>query len=110
MVNRIFASFYWNCIDSFRPICSYLRLHSVPVPQQMSFFRRYFWQRSASYAAAALLLAFAVGFQSNVAFAASGTWTLLPGNGNASGNWSLSSNWSGGTIADGATFTADFST
>jgi fibronectin-binding autotransporter adhesin len=38
-------------------------------------------------------------------FAASGTWTNTAG-----GNWSTATNWSGGTIADGATFTGDFST
>lgn len=38
-------------------------------------------------------------------FAASGTWTNTAG-----GNWSTTTNWSGGTIADGATFTGDFST
>lgn len=38
-------------------------------------------------------------------FAASGTWTNTAG-----GNWSTTTNWNGGTIADGATFTGDFST
>ena len=39
------------------------------------------------------------------ALAASGTWINTAG-----GNWSNAANWSGGTIADGATFTGDFST
>lgn len=34
---------------------------------------------------------------------ASGTWAV-----DASGNWSTTGNWSGGTVADGATFTANF--
>jgi len=52
-------------------------------------------------AAAAVLVLAAL---SSPAPAASGTWT-----GTASGNWSDIGNWSG-TIADGATFTADLST
>ena len=39
------------------------------------------------------------------AFASDGTWTN-----DGSGLWSDSGNWSGGTIADGSGFTADFST
>src|SRR3954468_8687145 len=47
----------------------------------------------------------AVAFPAYSAQAASGTWTNT-----ASGLWSLSTNWSGSTIANGANFTADFST
>jgi autotransporter-associated beta strand protein len=39
------------------------------------------------------------------AILANGTWTA-----NAAGNWSTTTNWSGGTVADGAGSTADFST
>src|SRR5437667_4279714 len=45
----------------------------------------------------------------DVATAANGTWTFLS-SGNGSGIWSVSTNWSGGTIADGASSIADFST
>src|ERR1041385_872991 len=41
----------------------------------------------------------------NTAKAASGTWTL-----DGSSTWSTSANWSGGIIATGVDFTADFST
>jgi autotransporter-associated beta strand protein len=37
--------------------------------------------------------------------AASGTWNV-----DAPGNWSDTTKWAGGTVASGATFTADFST
>jgi len=40
------------------------------------------------------------------AHAASGTWTKT----SSGGLWSDTSNWSGGTVADGSGFTADFST
>jgi len=55
-------------------------------------------------AAAALSVSF-VGFAAKSATAANGTWTNLSG-----GNWGTSGNWSSSTIADGADFTADFST
>jgi autotransporter-associated beta strand protein len=55
--------------------------------------------RLASVALAAFLV------MTGSAFAASGTWTA-----NADGNWHTTTNWSGGIIADGATFTGDFST
>ena len=51
----------------------------------------------------AVSLAFTVGAAS-VACAADGTWTGL-----ASGAWGTADNWSGGTIADGTDFTANFS-
>ena len=49
---------------------------------------------------------FALSLASTEARAASGTWTQL----NSGLNWSDPTNWSGGTIANGAGFTADFST
>lgn len=48
--------------------------------------------------------ALGIGWSPSV-FALDGTWTL-----NNTGPWGTSGNWSGGTIADGATFTANFST
>ena len=55
----------------------------------------------------ALLSAAAGASLSTHAWAASGTWTNTAG-----GNWNLAetANWSGGTVADGADSTADFST
>lgn len=59
---------------------------------------------SFTVAAAALLLG-------HSAQAADGTWTLLTA-GAATGTWSdaVPANWSGGTVAGGSGFTADFST
>ena len=42
-------------------------------------------------------------------YALSGTWTNLV-SGNASGSWATAANWNNGVIADGADYTADFST
>ena len=57
------------------------------------------WSQSALALAAVLLF-------STASQAADGTWTQL-----TSGNlWSVGTNWSGGTIADGAGFTANFNT
>src|SRR5437764_14108285 len=50
----LFNSVYWNCIYSFRRICSYLRLYSVPVPQMIHLRPRQV-RRSASCVLAALL-------------------------------------------------------
>ena len=47
-----------------------------------------------------------IAFLAAEARAANGTWTQL----NSGLNWSDPTNWSGGTIANGAGFTADFST
>ena len=91
MVNQIITSFYWNSINSLRRICSYLRLTSVPVPQ-MTFFRRYFWRRSASCAATALAF---VLLRPTEVTATSFTWAA-PSTGNANGR--TTANWSGGNV------------
>jgi len=77
-------------MGSFWPICSYLPLNSVPVPtHQMTFCRRYFSRRSASCAATALLLAFAL-LRPISAGAATIYWDGT-GNGN---DWGTATFWS----------------
>ena len=51
------------------------------------------------------LLALTAGLCAPVAQAANGTWTNLAG-----GSWTNTANWSGGTVAGGAGFLANFST
>ena len=51
------------------------------------------------------LLALTAGLGASVAQAANGTWTNLAG-----GSWPVAANWSGGTVAGGANFTANFNT
>src|SRR6478609_9126726 len=87
MVNRIFVSFYWNFMGSFRPICSYLRLQSAPVPQMTSLRYRQ-GRRCASCVAAALLL---IPFIAPKARATIYTWDGNGGTGNS--KWSTAGNW-----------------
>jgi fibronectin-binding autotransporter adhesin len=50
-----------------------------------------------------LFSTFAALFAGHVSFAQNGSWAL-----NGSGNWTDPANWAGGTLADGAGFTANF--
>src|SRR5438094_1023164 len=87
----LFNSVYWNCIYSFRRICSYLHLHSVPVPQMIHLRPRQV-RRSASCVLAALLTLASSFIAVSHVTATTYTWD---GNGTNTGNgkWSTAVNW-----------------
>src|SRR5436305_9252032 len=84
-------SVYWSCIYSFRRICSYLRLYSVPVPQMIHLRPRQV-RRSASCVLAALLTLASSFIAVSQVVATTYTWD---GNGTNTGNgkWSTAVNW-----------------
>src|SRR5262249_37060479 len=85
-----------NTIVNARRSAAARNFHLGETPMIVSAARRI----SLSILAISLMVSAAV-----IAHGADGTWTST-----ASGNWSTSSNWSGGIVANGPAFTANFNT